>query len=83
MQGVYVTDAYHSLSIEGYRVSPALIERVRGGAWNPDANEQDRGQRNALAARGYWLAFQALQKSLRRVLGGENPGAVAEEDHGV
>ena len=25
----YVTDAYHSLSIEGYRVTPALIERVR------------------------------------------------------
>ncbi len=26
---IYVTDAYHSLSIEGYRVSPELIERVR------------------------------------------------------
>ena len=33
----YVTDAYHSLSIEGYRVTPALIERVRGGTWNPEA----------------------------------------------
>jgi hypothetical protein len=81
VQDVYVTDAYHSLSIEGYRVSPALIERVRSGTWNPDANEQDREQRNALAARGYWLAFQTVQKSLRRVLRGENPGAVAEEDH--
>jgi len=28
-----VTDAYHSLSIEGYRVTPALIERVRSGTW--------------------------------------------------
>jgi hypothetical protein len=83
VQDVYVTDAYHSLSIEGYRVSPALIERVRSGAWNPDANEQDREQRNALAARGYWLAFQAVQKSLRSVLRGENPGAVADEDHGA
>jgi hypothetical protein len=27
----YVTDAYHSLSIEDYRVTPALIERVRSG----------------------------------------------------
>jgi hypothetical protein len=78
---VYVTDAYHSLSIEGYRVTPALIQRVRRGAWNPDANEQDRERRNALAARGYWLAFQAVQKSLRRVLRGENPGVVADEDH--
>jgi hypothetical protein len=25
---VYVTDAYHSLSIEGYQVTPELIERV-------------------------------------------------------
>ncbi len=83
VQEVYVTDAYHSLSIEGYRVSPALIERVRSGAWKPDANEQDREHRNALAARGYWLAFQAVQKSLRRVLGGENAGAVAAEDHGA
>src|ERR687892_1401027 len=33
---VYATDAYHSLSIEGYRVSPALIELVRSGTWNPD-----------------------------------------------
>jgi fido (protein-threonine AMPylation protein) len=81
VQDVYVTDAYHSLSIEGYRVSPALIERVRRGAWNPDVEEQDRDQRNALAARGYWLAFQAVQQSLRRVLSGENPGAVAEADH--
>jgi hypothetical protein len=75
VEEVYVTDAYHSLSIEGYRVSPALIEHVRSGNWNPDANEQDREQRTALAARGYWLAHQAVQKSLRRVLRGENPGA--------
>jgi hypothetical protein len=83
VQEVYVTDAYHSLSIEGYRVSPALIERVRSGTWNPDANEQDREHRNALAARGYWLAFQVVQKSVRRVLRGDNPGAVAEDDHGA
>jgi Fic family protein len=83
VQEVYVTDAYHSLSIEGYRVNPALIDRVRSGAWYPDANEQDREHRNVLAARGYWLAFKAVQKSLRRVLRAENPGTVAEEDHGA
>ena len=81
VEEVYVTDAYHSLSIEGYRVSPALIERVRGGNWNPDTDERDREHRNALAARGYWLAYQAVEKSLRRVLQGENPGMVADEDH--
>ena len=55
---IYVNDAYHSLSIEGYRVSPELIERVRTGAWNPEQNPQDREDRNALAARGYHDAFQ-------------------------
>ena len=77
----YVTDAYHSLSIEGYRVNADLIQRVRIGNWNPDANEQDREQRNAMAARGYWQAYQEVQKSIGRVLKGENPGAVAEDDH--
>jgi hypothetical protein len=79
---IYVTDAYHSLSIEGYQVSPALIERVRSGTWNPDSDEADREHRNALAARGYWQAFQAAKKSLRDILNGAPPGAVAERDHG-
>ncbi len=79
----YVTDAYHSLSIEGYRVTPALIERVRSGTWNPEADEGDREQRNAMAARGYWQAFQSVQKSLGKILKGENPGTVADEDHGT
>lgn len=78
---VYVTDAYHSLSIEGYRVSPALIERVRTGAWNPDHDYNDREHRNALAARGYWQAYQAVRGSVRKVLGGDNPGAVVDADH--
>ena len=77
----YVTDAYHSLSIEGYRVTPELIERVRSRSWNPEANEQDREQTNAMAARGYWQAFQLVEKSIARVLKGENPGTVVEEDH--
>jgi Fic family protein len=77
----YGADAYHSLSIEGYRVGAELIQRVRSGAWNPEANEPDREQRNAMAARGYWRAFQEVQTSIGRVLKGENPGLVAEEDH--
>jgi fido (protein-threonine AMPylation protein) len=77
----YVSDAYHSLSIEGYRVSVELIQRVRSGEWNPETNQQDRAQYNAMAARGYWQAYQEVQKSVARVLKGENPGVVADEDH--
>ena len=79
----YVTDAYHSLSIEGYQVSPELIERVRSGDWNPENNEADKNHRDALAARGYWLAAQAVRKSVEKVLDGENPGGVADGDHGT
>lgn len=77
----YVADAYHSLSIEGYRVSTGLVERVRGGAWDPDGDDRDREQRNAMAARGYFQAFRSVQESIGRVLKGENTGAVAREDH--
>ena len=73
---LYAADAYNSLSIEGYRVSEALIERVRSGGWNPDNDESDRQNRNAPAARGYWQAFQNVKKSLEAILRGENPGAV-------
>ena len=83
MEDAYVKDAYHSLSIEGYRVSPELIERVSKGDWNPDKNERDGEYRNALAARGYWQAFQAVKESLKKVLAGQNPGLVAENDHGT
>jgi len=78
---IYTNDAYHSLSIEGYRVSTELIERVRSGNWNPDTDKNDRENRNALAARGYWQAFQAVKTSLESVLRGDNPGAVADSDH--
>ena len=75
---VYVTDAYHSLSIEGYRVSRELIERARSGDWNPDANEHDRLHRDALAARGYHQAFGVVKKSVHAVLTGQNAGSVAD-----
>jgi hypothetical protein len=81
VEDVYVNDAYHSLSIEGYRVSPALIERVRSGAWNPDQNAEDRENRNALAARGYYDAFVSVKASVEKALGGSNPGRVSREDH--
>jgi hypothetical protein len=77
---LYTTDAYNSLSIEGYRVSAELIERVRSGNWNPDADQNDRQNRNALAARGYWQAFQSVNKSLESILNGENPGSVVSRD---
>ena len=83
VEEVYVTDAYHSLSIEGYRVNMELIERVRSGNWNPNDDKADREHADALAARGYYQAFQAVKSSVAKVLQGENPGTVADQDHGT
>lgn len=78
---IYVNDAYNSLSIEGYQVTPELIEQVRDGNYNPDSNESDRQQRNALAAKGYNLAFKSVKESIRNILGGGNPGEVVASGH--
>jgi hypothetical protein len=78
---IYKSDAYHSLSIEGYSVTPALIERVREDNWDPDHHEDDRKSRDALAARGYWQAFQLVKTSVEKVLEGENPGVRARAAH--
>lgn len=75
----YLEDAYHSLSIEGYQVSRELIEKVRSGSWKPDS--EDLEHKNALVARGYYQAFQAVKESVGRIIQGQSPGLVVEEDH--
>jgi hypothetical protein len=81
VEEIYVADAYNSLSIEGYKVTNELIERVRSGTWNPDTVKGDSDHRDALAARGYWQAFQAVKQSIDKVLRKENAGTVADADH--
>jgi len=78
---IYQSDAYHSLSIEGYSVTPEVIERVRQGNWNPDHHEDDRKSRDALAARGYWQAFQLVKGTVGKVIEGDNPGTRARAAH--
>lgn len=81
MEANYVKDSYHSLSIEGYRVTEGLIEQVRSGKWDPKSSAQDAGRKNALAARGYYQAFQAVKESVKKIFGGENPGKVFTMEH--
>jgi hypothetical protein len=78
---IYRTDAYHSLSIEGYSVNPALVERVRQGDWDPEHDPGDRRNRDALAARGYWQAFQLVKNEVEKVIAGENAAALARAAH--
>ena len=83
VQENYRADAYHSLSIEGYQVTDELIERVASGDWNPEQHASDTDARSAMAAHGYWRAFETVQTSLQRILTGENAGEVARGDHGA
>jgi len=78
---IYKSDAYHSLSIEGYSVSPDLVERVRRGNWNPEHDEADRKSRDTLAARGYWQAFQRVKAAVGEVIGGAPAGVTAHKQH--
>src|SRR3989442_691582 len=73
--------AFHSLSIEGYSVTPALVERVRQGGWDPEHDAGDRRNRDALAARGYWQAFQLVRKGVEKVIAGENATALVRAVH--
>ncbi len=78
---IYRSDAYHSLSIEGYSVTPGLIEKVQHGDWNPDRDEEDRKSLSALAARGYWQSFQAVKDIVEKVIRGGDAPALAREAH--
>jgi fido (protein-threonine AMPylation protein) len=83
VEEIYAADAYNSLSIEGYRVTPKLIEQLRSGNWNPDGNQSDKEQWDAMAARGYYQAFQKVKESIKTVLNEKNAGEVANDDHNI
>ena len=80
---IFVNDAYNSLSIEGYKVTRELIERVRAGKWNPDKDENDKNHREALAAKGYSLAFNSVKASIGKILKEEDASQIVEADHHV
>jgi len=78
---IYKSDAYHSLSIEGYIVTPEMIDRVHSGGWDPVHHDADRQGRDALAARGYWQAFQVVKASVSEIIAGANPGTLVRATH--
>nr|WP_245276927.1 Fic family protein [Rhizobium leguminosarum] len=77
----YVADALNSLSIAGHEVSEDLIQRVQDGAWKPDEDAQDYETKNALAAKGYRLAFEEVRDDIKKILDGAPTGKLLEERH--
>ncbi len=77
---IYQFDAYNSLSIEGYQVTNELISRVQSKQWDPGKNEYDYNMKNAMAARGYYDAFQQVKFCIAKILDGENAALVVKEN---
>lgn len=72
VQERYVADAWNSLSIEGYRVTAELIERIRNGTWEPD--RADKEARDAMAAKGYFDAHKLVIEFVAATLPQPQPG---------
>ena len=81
MDATYVKDSYHSLSIEGYKITEGLLERVRSGDWDPGKNEADRERRDALAARGYYQAYELLKQGVADCFSGQAPARLYVKSH--
>ncbi len=77
----YTQDAYHSLSIEGYRVSPDLIDRVRAGIWNPDTDLGGASTRDAMAALGYSRAFGQVRAAVEEIVHGADAASLVRDRH--
>jgi len=75
---LYAYDAYNSLSIEGFRVTPELIARIAAGG-NAD-EEGESEENNRLAAKGYSLAYASVMESVRKIFDGQPPAQVASRD---
>lgn len=73
IDNIYVQDAYHSLSIEGYQVSEELIEKIASGKWQPDESEEDRNHKNAMAAKGYYEAFKLVKETINKMVASKSP----------
>ena len=77
----YVSDAYTSLSIEGYKVTAELIKKVKSQNWKPETDASDFETHNALAAQGYWLAFNEVKKDVKDILEGADVSALLWDRH--
>lgn len=81
MDATYVEDSYNSLSIEGYKITEGLLERVRSGNWDPEKDEADKERRNALAARGYYQAYELLKQGVADCFSGLSPAQLYVKNH--
>ena len=74
-------DAYNSLSIEGYRIPMETIDDILSDDWTPHMTE-DRASKDALVARGYFLAFCEVRNTIMDINKNHlNPGTAVKNAH--
>lgn len=80
VQAIRAEDAYHSLSIERYRVTPELIRKVAEEGWDPIGDAADQQQVAAMAAKGYLEAFDLVREAAAQAYAqrAEQPGLAAQ-----
>jgi hypothetical protein len=62
-----VYDAYHSTTMEGYRISPEVVEAIVRGEPRPDGPQDQKSLESAMAVQGYSSAFDlALELAQQR-----------------
>lgn len=83
IKAIYVHDAYNSLSIESYRVTTELIERIARGEFSPEENGEDAKNAAAMAALGYFESHSRVLASLERVSGGGDAVSEAESNFSI
>lgn len=75
---LYAYDAYHSLSIEGFQVTPDLISRIAAASDRDDPATKE--ENNRLAAKGYSLAHDSMLGSIGKIFAGGQPGLTVSSD---
>lgn len=54
---------------------------MKSGKWDIEGTQEDKKQKDAMAARGYWQAFKSVKRSIGKILEGQNAGEVAGTQH--
>ncbi len=80
IEQLYKDDSYNSLSIEGYHVTPELIDKIQNGEWQPEHNLTDIQDKDAMAAKGYHESFKEVIISITKILQGAKSGQVFNDD---
>ena len=81
IEAVRAEDTYHSLALEGYRVTRPLVAQVLAGKGGLPSVPKEGTLREVLAIRGYSQAFDLVKDAARRVLAGESAAVLARAGH--